>query len=348
MAGKTIEKLSESEKVIKSLSGQVGVDKRTLINAIAKLRNSKIDFNADIKILGRKLYEILTDNGLNESDIINIERLMDKVEGFVYQGQHEKALEILEVLDSQQTFVPFNEKGERIYCITNFLEAYFIKSEIGTITKNVDFQLSARTIILTKKFQILFESGKEKDAQAVLNQILLINPADFNANLYKAIFFQGNLIKFKTQILKSYDFAFCKQHIIEIYKNLAVYYELNKEYVNAYYMLNAICLFDDISLVENDLARLEVEINKTSYGKFKTPTPDQMIRFINKEKIPLTVKESTFNVICDGYVKLLNQGENEDSAEFCRNLIIELTGNDTELLKTLEKIAKEEREKGGK
>jgi len=345
---KTIEKLSESEKIIKSLTGQVGVDKKTLINAIAKLRNSKTDFNADIKILGRKLYEILLDNGLNESDIINIERLMDKIEGFVYQGQHEKALEILEVLDSQQTFVPFNKNGERIYCITNFLEAYFIKNELGNVSvKNVDFQLSARTIILTKKFQILFESGKEREAQAVLNQILLINPADFNANLYKSIFFQGNLIKFKNQILKSYDFAFCKQHIIEIYKNLAVYYELNKEYVNAYFMLNAICLFDDISLVENDLKRLEVEINKTSYGKFKTPTPDQMIRFINKEKIPLTIKESTFDAICNSYVELLIQ-DDEDSAEFCRNLIIELTGNDTELLKSLEKVAKEEREKGGK
>lgn len=347
MIGKNALKISESEKVIKMLTGQVGADKKTIINAIAKLR-VKGDFNKDIKILGEKLYEILLDNGLNESDIINIDRLLDKVDGYSYEKQFDKAIEILEVLDSQQYFVSVDEKKQKIYYVGNFIEGFILKEELSSEkVKNINWVLSARSVLLNQKTQMLLNQGKTKEAEALVKYILSINPADFTANLFKATFLKKNLVKYKAQIFKSYDYAYSNSHLIEIYKQLSNFYELNKNYVSAYYILNAIAIFDSTSLVAYDLDRLEIEINKTSYEKFKKPNSDQIIRFLKRENIPFTIKENVFDIICNGFALLLTEEEdNIETIEFCRKLILELTDNDTDFVKSLEKVAKAE--KGGK
>ncbi|MDD2227627.1 MAG: hypothetical protein PHH71_03525, partial [Clostridia bacterium] len=67
----------ESEKVISKLTNQENSDKKLLIFSIHKLRD-RVGYDEDIAILGRRLYQILLENGLNESEKINPARLISK------------------------------------------------------------------------------------------------------------------------------------------------------------------------------------------------------------------------------------------------------------------------------
>ncbi|MDD4816163.1 MAG: hypothetical protein PHQ62_03405 [Clostridia bacterium] len=351
MAGKAVEKISESEKIIKLLTGQVGVDKKLLISFIAKLRNSKTDFNEDIKILGQKLYKILLDNGLNESEIINKTRLLDKVEAYIYEKQYEQALELLEVLDSQELFVPYDKNGQKVYYVSNIIEAGIISNIVfNEKVKDINWSQTTRNIYLNFKIQIFLEQGKTKDAQQTINNVLFFNPANFGANYFQAKFFkQTNLAKQKAQILKCYAVAFTTAHLIGFFELLSNFYEADKKYINAYFILNAIALFDNIELVSSDLERLEIEINKTAIERFKKPTSDQIFRFLKRENIPFAIKESTFNFICNTFTfVLIKDYENDLLIDFLKKYILEITNNDTNFVKNLEKFAKEEREKGEK
>lgn len=116
--------VKESDKIIAKLTGQEHSDKELLISSIHRLRNRK-GFDNDIKVLGKQLYKILLENGLNESEVINASRLLSKIDGFIYQKKYDIALDILEVLDSMEFGALIDEKGERVYYLNNLIEAAF-------------------------------------------------------------------------------------------------------------------------------------------------------------------------------------------------------------------------------
>lgn len=333
---------SEASIILNKLTGHESADKKLLISAIQNLRSKK-NKNEDIIKLGRKLYEILLENGLNESEIINPIRLLDKVDGMIYQKQYEQALEILEVLDSQEPYLPFDEKGEKVYYLNNFFEASILwQLVLNPVPEKLNWTISPRNIYLIKKAQIMLTLGSLKESEKIASEILKFNPVSFDANLILAdIYKKTNSEKFKRYLFKAYEVCYNTSDLKMFLQRLSTYYETKKDFLTAYAVLYVISFFDSITLVEKELERLAIEINKNRIDNFKSLSVDEINRIMAREKIPFYVKSEIFKLICEMYYDFLVEDyDNEQMVEICKTVLKDISRNSPNLIKDIEKLAK--------
>ena len=336
----------ESDKILSKLTNQENSDKKFLIFSIQKLRN-KIGYDEDIAILGRHLYKILLDNGLNESEKINPERLVSKVDGFVYEKDFDRALEILEVVDSTEPCPNIDKDGERIYYVSTLIEAAIIwQILLSPAPTNLNWTISPRCVYLSLKAQILIMDEKYKDAEDCANLLLKLNPASFDAYfLLSKIYKRNNLEKFKKLLFNAYDVCYTSEQMASFLKEISGYYEAKKDFLTAYAAMYASSFFSDILLVQNELFNLESEINKTQIGKFVPLTPNEIKEILRKENIPHHFKENIFSLISETYLNILtNDYNNEKLVNACKSAVDDIAINAPDLSKNIEKIAKKIRD----
>ena len=293
--------LSEGQKIVKGLTGQVGVDKETLISSIHRLRKNGAPMG-DVALLGLALYKILIENGLNESDVVNPDRLLSKVDAFVYEGKFEKALEILEVLDALELYEAPANLEDKVYYVATVIEADIIFHEEFKTKKEEAYILSRRPHYLNLKTDIYMQMGRKQDAERAIAETLELNPCNFDALLLKARLLKDkSLEKFKKAIFDTYETIYTKQQMIAFYFNLAEYYEKKKDFYGAYLTLLQIRQYEDESLISADLARLETEMNKTALSRFVKPTKDEIKTFCQNEKIPTTLPDKNLIILAVRY-----------------------------------------------
>ena len=292
--------LSEGQKIVAGLSGQVGVDKERLISSIHRLR--KNGNMADVALLGLSLYKILIENGLNESDVVNPDRLLSKVDAFVYDGKFEKALEILEVLDSLELYESPNNLEQKVYYVSTIIEADIIFDKEFKTKKEETFILSRRPHYLNLKADIYLQMGKKQDAEKTIQEVLVLNPCNFDALLLKARLLKDkSLEKFRKVLFECYEVAYTKQQMIAFYFNLSEYYEKKNDFYGAYLTLTQIRQYEDESIIAGDLARLETEMNKTALSRFVKPTKDEIKTFCQNEKIPTSMLDDNIIILALRY-----------------------------------------------
>lgn len=338
--------LSEAEKVIKSLTGQVGVDKKTIISAIASFRQKNIASEESIK-LGHKLFQILLENGLNESDVINPQRLLNKIDGFLYEGKIDTAIEILEVLDGIEYYQKFNEKGKKVYYVSNEIEAEILAEKLLN-AKNGDlsYTTSARPIFNNYKASIFLDAGKFKEAKSAIDVVLDMNPVNFDANMLNALLIRDkNLKKFKQLLFTCWNYAYTKNQLISFYKNLSYYYEKTRDLTLSAAVLCAIKTYEDADFIENDLKRLQVEMNKTAISPYQIPDADQIIRLLKKENIAFAIPSNNFAILCYLYEKHFIDDDEPELLNILKNNILDFA-NESNIIEELEKRAKEMKKNG--
>ncbi|MDD2445361.1 MAG: hypothetical protein PHX09_00925 [Clostridia bacterium] len=337
--------VKESDKIIAKLTGQENSDKELLISSIRKLRDRK-GFDDDIKVLGKQLYKILLENGLNESEVINASRLLGKIDGFIYQKKYDIAQDILEVLDSLEFCPLTDEKGQRIFYLNNLIEAAILWQFILIPSpKELGWTISSRNTYLILKAQILLEKGKLKEAEAVANYILKLNPVSFDAYIILAeIYKNTSAIKFKRYLFKAYDICYTTADLKKFLKELSYYYETKKDYTTAYAVLYIISFYDDISLIKSSLNRLIVEINKKATSQFSEPSINEIIQICQKEKVSYYIKEDIFKLVCNTYFDVLvNDYDNTYLVNACKVIVEDISRNTPDLSKKIEKIAQKAR-----
>lgn len=337
---------SESDKIIGKLTGIEGTDSKLLISAIQRLRSKK-DFDEDIKKLGRKLYEILLENGLNESEIINPLRLLDKVDGLLYQKQYDRALNLVEVLDSTEPCPQFDENGEKIYYLNNLFEAGILwKLHLSQTTEKIIWTPSPRNVYLKTKAEILFSLDKLKESEKIANEILKFNPVSFDANIILAkIYKKNNPEKFKKFLFDAYNVCYNIGDLKIFLKEMSAYYETKKDFVSAYAIMKSITLFDRASLVSRELERLAIEINKNRVDRFTGLKIDEVNRIMIREKVPFYIKDEIFQLICETYYDILLEEEKNDKlVQLCKSVVKDISRNSPELVKEIEKLAKKAKE----
>lgn len=333
---------SEADKIIGKLTGIEGTDSKLLTSAIQRLRSKK-DFDEDIKKLGRKLYDILLENGLNESEIINPLRLLDKIDGLLYQKQHDRAINLVEVLDSTEPCPQFDENGEKIYYLNNLFEAGILwKLHLNQIPEKIIWVPSPRNVYLKIKAEILFSLNKFKESEKVANEILKFNPVSFDANILLAkIYKRNNPEKFKKFLFNAYNVCYNIDDLKIFLKEMSSYYEIKKDFLSAYAIMQSITLFDSVSLVSRELERLAIEINKNRINKFTALKFDEVNRIMIREKIPFYIRDEIFQLICETYYDiLLEENKSDKLVELCKSLVKNISKNSSQLVKDIEKLAK--------
>ncbi|MDD3862841.1 MAG: hypothetical protein PHV79_03225, partial [Clostridia bacterium] len=301
----------------------------------------------DIAILGRRLYQILLENGLNESEKINPARLISKVDGFVYEENYDRALEILEVVDSTEPCPHIDKDGERIYYVSTLIEAAIIwQILLSPAPTNLNWTISPRCVYLSLKAQILIMDEKYKEAEDCANLLLKLNPASFDAYfLLSKIYKRNNLEKFKKFLFNAYDVCYTSEQMASFLKEISAYYGAKKDFLTAYAAMYASSFFSDVLLVQNELFALEIEINKTQIGKFVPPKPDEIKQILKKENIPYHFKENIFNLVSETYLNILvNDYNNEKLVNMSKAVVDDVAINAPDLSKDIEKIAKKIRD----
>lgn len=331
--------VSPAEKVLASLTGYVASDKKLLISSIHSFRENNVSAEESAK-LGVKLYSILLENGLNESDVINPTRLLGKIDGFVYSGKEETAIEILEVLDAIEYYQKYDAKGQQIYYVTNEIEAQILAQNINTKTGNIVWRASLRPTYLNILTNIYLSQNNIKEAQRVNKTALTINPCSFDANLVLAVIYQKiSPKKFKDQIVSTWKYAYSKEDMAEWLSLLAEYYEEKKDLTTAYAMTNMKLLYEDEELVNNELAYLENEITKTIISPYKVPTPSEVLNIFEKERLEHAIPVENFKILCDLYVEKIIEDAEPDVLNTFKNGILDFADS-KEIIKELQDKAK--------
>ena len=348
MAKKQI--ISEYEKVMSSLTGGFRTDKELIINAINSLRY-KGDYNVDISKLGQHLYKILLDNGLNESDIINFERLTNKIDVYLYEKQYQQAIEIIEVLDSQLFFLQKDGNNEKIYFLRNPIELAILSLEILKKDQNeINFFISQHSQLLVLKAHLYFLQKNYKEAEILLNQILSMNPVCFEAYLELAnVYFENKsknkFDKIRKYLEDAYNVCYQPQNLVDYLLVMSKLYEEKKDYLTAYACLTCVGLFENPLAIQSNFNHLKIEINKSQTTNFNGLTMDEAKRILNREKIPYLIKDNIISIVLEAYKTILVYDFNNiPLINMCKEIIENLVVKSPDVLKEIENIAKKERD----
>lgn len=293
--------ITESVKIIKSLSGHFESDRKILLSGIEKLRQKNADYE-ELKLLGIALYKLLLDNGLNESDVINPDRLYNKIDGFVYNNQETTALDILEVLDAITPYQKADGKT-RIYCFENEIEAKIFEND-GFVAREYAYLESPRPNLLATKAKIFLDMGKPMDALVEVKKILDINPVSFTAHLMEAeVQRHKNPKKFKEAVSRAVKYAYMPEHFIQIFRQYYNYYLDKEDYVTAYAVLSAVKIYDVNEALLAELEELKQKMSRTVVTPFKVPTAEQMMRIYDRENIEVQISNENYAVLIELYEK---------------------------------------------
>lgn len=329
---------NETEKVLEKLSGHFQIDRKILLSAIKDFRRKNAP-SVHCQNLGIQLYKLLLENGLNESDVINVDRLLDKIDGFLYNSQIDMALDVLTVIDAVQPFQKTDPNGNRVYCFENNIEAEIFKID-GIITKDISWIESARPNLLARKAKILIDNNKVGDALDVLAELLEVNPVNFEAHILKAqCYREKNPKKFKEYILGAYKYAFSPSHFVQMFVNLYNYYADKEDWVTAYAVLSAVKVYEVNDDLLQDLENLKEKMTRTVVTPFKVPTPEQIMMILEREGIQIHIKDENYYILIDLYEKLFMSQENKAFMKEIAEYIQGFAGQE-DILKIIEKRLK--------
>ena len=330
--------LSPSEKILKKLSGHFESDKKTLIDGIHSLRANNAP-SVECKILGIALYKLLLDNGLNESDVINTSRLLEKVDGFLYNNQTDTALAILEVLDAIQLFKKTDEDGYRVYCFNNEIEAKIFEAD-GVITKTITWLPSLRPTLLAQKAKIYLENNQPRHAESTINELLEINPVSFTghilqANLYK----EKNPKKFRQLVMRAWEYAYTPDHFVQFFVNLYTFYVAKEDLVTAYAVLNAVNIYENSEELNDELAAVRQKMGRTVVTPFKVPTAEQVLMILQREGIDVQISPRNYGILIDIYQQHFSA---QDDKEFMKEVATYIQGfaGQEDIIKIIQKKLK--------
>ena len=303
------EQLSESQKIIKSLTGHFESDRKMLIKGIESLRAKNANFE-EVRLLGIALYKLLLDNGLNESDVINPDRLYNKIDGFVYNNQATTALDILEVLDAISPYQKFEDKM-RVYCFENQIEASIFEND-GVVVRDFAWLESPRPNLLATKAKILLDMGKNLDAIVAVKAILEINPISFTAHLLEAQVHRAkNPKKFKETLARAAKYAYKPNQFVQLFYNYYNYYLDKEDFVTAYAVLTAVKIYEVTDELLDELEALKQKMSRTVVTPFKVPSAEQMMEIFKRENIEIQISKANFATLLQLYENLFESQENK-------------------------------------
>ena len=305
---------TEYEKVLNTLTGGVRVDKDLLISEIHKLRE-KGGHDEDIKNLGLKLYQILLENGLNESSILNKERLVSKIEVYRYEKRYDLALEIIEVLDSQEDFVERDGKEDIVY-FANTVEVEIYRARMEE-DKEFVFGFSVREPLLSEKVSILYEQEKYREAEIIAAKMVKHYPLTFYGYYYLALInlrykTNSSLKKAKIALANAKKNVYAKSNQFLFLRGLSKYFEIKKEFKKAYAVLVYAELYTkNPAILKNDFNRLANEINKIETERFVDMEFEEAKYLLKDEQDLLLLDSRNITIVLLHYEKLLIENFNE-------------------------------------
>lgn len=327
-----------AEKVLEKLSGHFEIDRKLLISSIKDFRKRNVHTQY-CQVLGVELYKLLLENGLNESDVINVDRLIDKIDGFLYNNQIETALDVLEVIDAVQPFQKIDPNGNKVYCFENQIEANIFEID-GIITKDISWIESARPNLLARKAKILLDNNKTFDALDVVADLLEINPVSFEGHILKAqCYREKNPKRFKEYLQMAYRYAYKPTHFVQMFVNFYNYYADKEDWVTAYAVLSAVKVYEVNDDLLGDLERLKEKMTRTVVTPFKVPTPEQIMVILEREKIEIHIKDQNYRILIDLYEQLFMSQDNKVFMKEIAEYIQGFAGQE-DILKIIEKRLK--------
>ena len=330
--------LLESQKIVKNLTGHFESDKKLLIRGIESLRAKNAAFE-EVKMLGIALYKLLLDNGLNESDVINQDRLYNKIDGFVYNNQETTALDILTVLDAISPYEKFDGKNVRVYCFENQIEARIFEED-GVVVRDFSWLESPRPNLLATKAKIYLDMGKNTEALAAVKEILEINPVSFTAHLLEAqVYREKNPKKFKEILKRAAQYAYTPQHFVQLFQNYYHYYLTKEDYVTAYAVLSAVKIYEVNDGLLDELEALKQKMNRTVVTPFKVPSAEQIMQILEKENIEVQISVKNYAILIELYKTQFETQENKALIKKLAEYIQGFAGQE-DVLKIIEKKLK--------
>ena len=344
---------SEFDRILASLTGGFKTDKEILINAISALRSKvdsgrgdKVDYITSISKAGQKLYALLLENGLNESDVINFGRLFDKIEVYIYEKRYAEALELIEILDSQYFFAPKDESGKKFYFLENIVDYSILINHLNKNADELSFIFSPRTLILNTKAKILILQEKFKEAGVILEKVLDFNPISFDAYIMQADLALKNkskqsIEKFYDYVKKAHEVCYSKKNLIQYLIYMSKYYEKKEDFFTAYACLAIIGLYEDVLIVETALDRINVEINKRQTEVFKNMTIAEAKRILSREDVSYVFNPNLTGVVFSTYqTALVEDFNNVELLSVLKQSVEEICFKSPEIVKKIELEAK--------
>lgn len=329
---------NETQKVLEKLTGHFETDRKLLLGAIKDFRKKNTNM-VHTQNMGIELYKLLLENGLNESDVINVDRLLDKIDGFLYNDQTQMALDVLEVIDAVQPFQKIDPNGNKVYCFQNQIEAKIFEID-GIITKDISWIESARPNLLARKAKILLETGKPTDALMVVDEMLTINPVSFEAYILKAqCHREKNPKKFKEYLQTAFKYAYSPSHFVQMFVNFYNYYADKEDWVTAYAVLSAVKVYEVNDDLLDDLERLKEKMTRTVVTPFRVPTAEQILIILEREGIEIHIKDENYKILIDLYEQLFMSQEDKVFMKEVAEYIQGFAGQE-DILKIIEKRLK--------
>ena len=187
-----------AKKIFDNLTGGVVTDKSYLVDMITKYGRREKD-SEEVKKLGEKLYQILLDNGLNEKQEIDKDRLLDKADNYIYGERYKDAIELLKILESLEDWTLYKNKYP-MYYFNNEIEV----KKFSYLNPNLNFMWkpSIKNEILSLLAYAEIELKELKKAKDTLEFFRKINPVNINLFMLEAKLEKfKNLGKYKDKLL---------------------------------------------------------------------------------------------------------------------------------------------------
>jgi len=326
----------QAEKILSKLSGGQLTDRAYLVEMITKYGRSEKD-NEEVKKLGKKLYSILIENGLNEKEEIDSLRLLKKADNYLYGDRTKEAIELLKVLESQENW-KFYEDKTPIYYFNNDIEA---KRFEQTFNKEFLWAPSIKNEILTLLVSAYIEAGNMKEAESTFAFLKKINPVSFAGFQLEARLLKEKNIDKEEEVLKTaFKYGYTINQFAELYSELAYIKEKKDDLASAYALMIVAKDYSDALSIEKHYSRV-VELFNSAGVKLPELEFQEAANKVDAMGYPLVIDENMFNALCQGFISYLKNGNvSNEGKELYKTIISSITGDD-ELYNQLQKIAEE-------
>lgn len=316
----------QAKKIFDNLTGGVVTDKSYLVDMITKYGRREKD-SEEVKKLGEKLYQILLDNGLNEKQEIDKDRLLDKADNYIYGERYKDAIELLKILESLEDWTLYKNKYP-MYYFNNEIEV----KKFSYLNPNLNFMWkpSIKNEILSLLAYAEIELKELKKAKDTLDFFRKINPVNINLFMLEAKLEKfKNLEKYKDKLFDAFNYAYTKEQFANIYKELSYYYEQKSEYEICYCLLRAATSFSDSLEIEKAEKNLRAKFKELGMKAPDNLTGEEVGNKLLSLNIPIKITEEMFTALSEGYTAYLESGyANIEGKDYFKNLIYSVTGDE--------------------
>lgn len=293
--------MNEYEKIINEinsgLTGDVQRDHSYLLEQTEKYKQHPMSHEI-LKEIGRKLYEILPNDGKKElEEVIDIDlkalnKKIDEANNFIMQRNYEPAKKLLSEYLEGALNIYKEDQITRYFTFKNIIEFYCSKEKLNIQKKLVWVDL--RTDDAYKL--LAYISSEEKDFSKAIDYLekgLYFNPMNLGirfeyAEAYKM---QNNLDKMYDSIKNIYEYIYDPSMLARYYRLLG-YYFIEKQNYDVAYSLYAISVYYE----NNEMAHHEINYIKQQTGNqgFEKTT-QEILSLLKQQNIPITISQSNLN-----------------------------------------------------